>query len=125
VTAVSRRVVALADDLMVRSRIEAAATDETQLVFPRSRAEFLAQLDPPADLILVGMAATRLPWVELICAARASRASRAVPIYAFGPHLDLVLRGRALEAGADRVLANSAFMLALPALLRGEATGAA
>ena len=116
----TRRVVALVDDFMVRSRIEAAATAETELSFPRSEAELVAQLEPPPDLILVGMAATRLPWADLVRAARARMVGHAVPILAFGPHKDLELRTRALEAGADRVLANSAVMLALPELLRGE-----
>ena len=40
--------------------------------------------------------------------------------YAQAGQADLALRSRALEAGADRVLANSALMLALPSLLRGE-----
>jgi DNA-binding response OmpR family regulator len=115
----TRRVVALVDDFMVRSRIEAAATSDTELSFPRGEAELVAQLEPPPDLILVGMAATRLPWPELIRLVRA-RTTGSVPILAFGPHKDLALRARALEAGADRVLANSALMLAQPELLRGE-----
>jgi PleD family two-component response regulator len=115
-----RRVVAVADDLMVRSRIEAAAGDDTELVFPRDPAEFSAQLDPPPDLIVVAMAGSRLAWPELIRAARENPASRSVPVLAFGPHKDLQLRGLALQAGADRIMANSAFVLALPELLRGE-----
>jgi hypothetical protein len=112
--------VVLADDLMVRSRIEAAAPHDLALLFPASRAEFEAQLDPPPDLILVGLTATRLPWAELIQAVRSSPAAREVAVLAFGPHRDLELRGQALEAGATRVLANSALMVALPRLLRGE-----
>jgi DNA-binding response OmpR family regulator len=116
----ARRVVVVADDLMVRSRIEAAAPADAELSFPRSAAAFEAQLDPAPNLILVGMAATRLPWSDLIRAARANPASREAPVLAFGPHKNLELRSRALEAGADRVMANSALMLALPRLLRGE-----
>ncbi len=114
----TRRVVALVDDFMVRSRIEAAAPPETELIFPRDAADFAAQCTSPPDLILVGLAATRLPWAELIRSARATLGD--VSILAFGPHKDLELRSRALEAGADRVLANSALMVALPGLLRGE-----
>jgi DNA-binding response OmpR family regulator len=106
---------------MVRSRIEASATPETELIFPRDAADFNEKLRPPPDLILVGMAATRLPWPELVRDARARSSTREVPILAFGPHMNLELRARALEAGVDRVLANSALMVALPGLLRGEA----
>jgi CheY-like chemotaxis protein len=115
-----RRIVALVDDLMVRSRIEAAAPRGTELIFPPNQAAFTRALDPPPGLIVVGLTATRQPWSELIRASRADPATRAVPVVAFGPHKDLELRRRAIEAGADRVLANSAFMLALPQLLRGE-----
>ena len=114
----TRRVVALVDDLMVRSRLEAAAPPDLGLAFPRDADELAAALVPPPDLVLVGLAATRLPWPELIRTAR--QAAPAVPIIAFGPHRDLALRSRALEAGADRVLANSALMVALPELLRGR-----
>jgi DNA-binding NarL/FixJ family response regulator len=114
----TRRVVALVDDLMVRSRIEAAAAGDAEVSFPRDADQLVARLDPPPDLILVGLAATRLPWPELIRAAR--QAAPTVPVIAFGPHRDLALRSRALEAGADRVLANSALMVALPELLRGR-----
>jgi hypothetical protein len=62
------------------------------------------------------MAATRQPWPDLIRALKADPSISAF-VLAFGPHKDLDLRRRALEAGADRVIANSAFMTALPALL--------
>ena len=113
-----RRVVALVDDLMVRSRLEAARGD-AELAFPDSVEAFGRLLDPPPDLVLVGLATTRLPWPDLVRQARAILGS-ATPIVAFGPHRDLELGKRALAAGADRVLANSALMLALPALLGGD-----
>jgi DNA-binding NarL/FixJ family response regulator len=115
-----RRIVALVDDLMVRSRIEAATPADTEVTFPTDSSTFAATLEPPPDLIVVGMAATRRPWPELLRTARDHPASCGVPVVAFGPHKDLELRRQALEAGADRVLANSAFLLALPRLLRGE-----
>jgi PleD family two-component response regulator len=116
----ARRVLVLAEDLMVRSRIEAAAPDACELVFADNASVFEEQLNRPPDLILVGMTATRLPWADLIRAARQSPAAQSVPILAFGPHMNLGLRARALEAGANRVIANSALMNALPGLLRGE-----
>src|SRR5437773_2572433 len=107
---------------MVRSRIEAAAGPEIRLHFVRDSADFAAQLDPPPELILVGLAATGQAWAELLPTVRLQPGGRDSPIVAFGPHLDLELRERALAAGADRVLANSALMQALPGLLRGEGT---
>ena len=115
-----RRVLALVDDLMVRSRLEAAAGPEIDLLFPASEAEAEALLREPPDLVLVGMAATSLPWERLLAGERDRGRPGPTQIIAFGPHKDLSLRERALRAGAHRVLANSAMMQALPGLLAGE-----
>jgi DNA-binding response OmpR family regulator len=119
VTAPRRRVLVLADDLMVRSRLEAAAPTDVELRFASSAADFEAALTPLPDLVLVGLAATRQRWPELIELARQRAEAAVLPILAFGPHRDLDLRVRALAAGANRVLANSALMSALPAILAG------
>jgi DNA-binding response OmpR family regulator len=114
-----RRVLAIVDDLMLRSRIEAAVSGDTSLHFVRSAADLAGQLESNPDLLVLGLAATRLPWEGLLRSVREQASARDLPIIAFGPHRDLELRRRALEAGATRVLANSAFMRALPELLRG------
>lgn len=119
-----RRVLAIVDDLMVRSRIEAAAPAEAELRFVRDAADLDDALATPPSLVLVGLAATRQDWPALIRRIRAEPRAARAPIVAFGPHKDLELRRRALEAGVDRVLANSALMLALPSLLRGDQTAA-
>jgi DNA-binding response OmpR family regulator len=114
-----RPILALVDDLFVSARIDAAARATGRNVrYVRSAADFRSALQeglPTA--ILVGLAATRLPWAELIREAKADPATAGVYVLAFGPHKDLSLRSRALEAGADRVIANSAFAKALPTLL--------
>jgi hypothetical protein len=120
-----RRVLVVADDLMVRSRIEAAASPGVELYFSRNLADFEAALTPLPDLVLVGLAATRQPWADLIRLARSRATAGELRILAFGPHLDLELRARALAAGAERVLANSALMLALPSILAGTDLAAA
>ncbi len=112
-----RTVVALVDDLFVQSRIEAAARATGQAVRYARTAEELREAahGDGQTVVLVGMAATRLPWPDLIRDLKDHAADTFV--LAFGPHKDLELRRRALEAGADRVIANSAFMKALPELL--------
>ena len=114
-----RRVLVVADDLMVRSRIEAAAPSNVELYFSRNPTDFEAALTPLPDLLLVGLAATRQPWADLIQLARSRAGTAELRIVTFGPHMDLELRSRALAAGAERVLANSALMLALPSILAG------
>ena len=110
-------ILALVDDLFVTSRIDAAAQATGRAVrYVRSAEDFRVALgETKAAVILVGMAVTRLPWADLIREAKADPAGAYV--LAFGPHKDLSLRSRALEAGADRVIANSAFAKALPTLL--------
>ncbi len=112
-------VLVLVDDLFVSSRIDAAAKATGRAVrYVRSAEDFRAALragQPSA--VLVGMAATRLSWAELIREAKADPATADTYVLAFGPHKDLALRERALAAGADRVIANSAFVKALPMLL--------
>ena len=119
-----RPILALVDDLFVSARIDAAArATGRQVRYVRSAADFQAALRETAPAaILVGMAATRLPWADLVRQARAEPATAGVYILAFGPHKDLALRRRALEAGADRVIANSAFVSALPTLLATPAS---
>lgn len=109
------------DDLLVRSRIEAAArATGAVVVFPSGEDELDTALAGPLDLVVVGMAATRQLWPAWIERIKAHPTAGRVPLYAFGPHKDLELRRRALESGADRVLANSAFMAELARMLGGE-----
>jgi PleD family two-component response regulator len=115
----SGQIVALVDDLLVSSRIDAAARASGREVrYVRSAEDFwsaVGEARPAA--VLVGMAATRLPWAKLIGELRRDPSTRSTYVLAFGPHKDLELRRRALEAGVDRVVANSTFAAALPKLL--------
>ena len=119
-----RPILALVDDLFVSARIDAAARGTGRTVrYVRSPADFQSALREAAPAaILVGMAATRLPWADLVRQAKADPATADVYVLAFGPHKDLALRQQALEAGADRVIANSAFTQALPTLLGAPAS---
>lgn len=110
---------AVVDDLFVRSRIDAAAeASGVEVRYVGTIDEIRAAVaDQPARAVLVGMAATRRPWPALIRQLRQEPALGGVHVLAFGPHKNLALRTQALEAGADRVVANSAFVRLLPTLL--------
>lgn len=112
-------IVVLVDDLFVSARIDAAASATGRSIrYVRSPADFRSALREAAPAaILVGMAATRLPWADLVREAKADPSTAGAYVLAFGPHKDLRLRQQALDAGADRVIANSAFARALPTLL--------
>jgi DNA-binding response OmpR family regulator len=115
----SSLLLALVDDLFVRGRIDAAAEAtgvDVRYVATIQDVREAAQASPPRAL-LVGMAATRRPWPALIREVKADPDLAAIYVLAFGPHMNLDLRAQALEAGADRVVANSAFVRLLPTLL--------
>ena len=110
---------AIVDDLMVRSRIDAAAgVAGVEVRYASTYDEIRsAASERPIRALLVGMAATRRPWQTIVQQARADDLTRGLYVLAFGPHMNLELRARALDAGVDRVVANSACMSLLPTLL--------
>ena len=65
-------------------------------------------------LVIVDIAIQGVDWEEAIRLARAN----GYPVLAFGSHMDLEARARALQAGARRVVANSKFAKDMPGLIR-------
>lgn len=57
------------------------------------------------ELVIVNTGTAGIDWEKAIRLARAQR----VPVLAFGSHMDLEARAKALAAGAQRVVANSKF----------------
>jgi len=64
-------------------------------------------------LVIVNTATTGVDWEAAIRQARAS----GYAVLAFGSHMDLEARARAIEAGALRVVANSKFTSDMPGLV--------
>src|SRR5436190_6940757 len=114
------RIVALVDDLMMASRVETAGrASGWDVAFPATAEAFRAALaETPPALVLVGMSATRLPWESLVADIRRDPELAVIPVVAFGSHMDLPLRERALAAGCDRVVANSQVATDFPGVLR-------
>ncbi|GER86598.1 hypothetical protein KDW_07600 [Dictyobacter vulcani] len=65
-------------------------------------------------LAIVNIAIQGVDWEEAIRAAVVQQ----VPVLAFGSHMDLEARKRALEAGANKVVANSKFTSDMPGLVQ-------
>ncbi len=112
---------ALVADLLFASRIRgAAAAVGVRARTVRTADELLreARSETPRS-ILVDLDARGVDAPELVRALKSDRLLAGVPVVAFGSHV----RGEALRAaraaGADRVLARSAFVRELPRLLRG------
>jgi DNA-binding response OmpR family regulator len=66
-------------------------------------------------LVIVNTATIGVNWEAAIRAARA----RGLPVLAFGSHMDLEARAKALQAGAQKVVANSKFTSDMPGLVKG------
>ncbi len=64
-------------------------------------------------LVIVNIATQWIDWEEAIRKAHAA----GYPVLAFGSHMDLDARARALAAGAQRVVANSKFASDMPGLV--------
>lgn len=75
------------------------------------------QAERPA-LVIVNTATTGVDWEAAIRQARAA----GYPVLAFGSHMDLDARARAIAAGAQRVVANSKFTSDMPALVQAMAS---
>ena len=57
------------------------------------------------SLVIINTAIKGVDWEAAIRAASSQR----IPVLAFGSHMDLEARAKALEAGATKVVANSKF----------------
>jgi DNA-binding response OmpR family regulator len=69
--------------------------------------------DEPPQLVIINTAIAGVDWEAAIRAARAQQ----IPVLAFGSHMDLDARAKALQAGAHRVVANSKFTSDMPGLV--------
>ena len=100
------------DDLFFTSKISAIARQGgSDVVFCRSA----EGVTPECVRIFVDLNATTFDAVAEIGKLKASHAA---PIVAYFSHVQVDLRRRAEEAGANQVLPRSAFVEQLPALLR-------
>jgi len=64
-------------------------------------------------LVIINTATAGVDWEAAIREAR----SKGLPVLAFGSHMDLEARAKALAAGAQRVVANSKFTSDMPGLV--------
>lgn len=115
-----RRIVAVVRDLFFAIRIrETLGPRGYRVEVAKSREALdalLAAGELPA-LVIVDLAFAASDPPVLIAALRAAPRTATLPILAFGSHLDHAAREAAREAGADRVVANSKLVEALPDLV--------
>lgn len=114
-------VVALVADLIFASRVRGAAAAAGVDVLTTSRASELPALVEPhgVRLVLVDLDTRGTDPVAAIRALKAADRPEPPRVVAYGSHVRSDLLAAAREAGADHVLARSAFVRELPSLLRG------
>jgi CheY-like chemotaxis protein len=110
-------VAVVAADLMFASRIRAAADAAgVRTRFAKNDGELLAAA-AEADLIIVDLDAR---WLDPSTSIERLKQHAAKPIVAFVSHVRTDAIEAARAAGADRVLARSAFVKLLPEIMHGR-----
>ncbi|HEU5380104.1 MAG TPA: response regulator [Ktedonobacteraceae bacterium] len=113
------QILALEKDLFFAVRMrDTLRHHEIEVQTARNLAAFEQALASEAEsapaLVIVNIANEGVDWAEAIRQARA----RGYPVLAFGSHMDLEARARAIQAGAQRVVANSKFTSDMPGLVK-------
>jgi CheY-like chemotaxis protein len=113
------------DDLLFGSKIRAAArTAGCPIAFARQREEVGAALQQHAPKLMVfDLDRDALDPIGLIREIRSTPALAHVQLVGFASHVHTERLREAREAGCDQVMARSAFVAALPALLGHASSG--
>jgi CheY-like chemotaxis protein len=118
----TRRVVAIVDDMFFASKIRATAEAVgVEIAFPRTREsalEKIAQIQP--QLIVVDLQNSRFDVVEFGSELKANAETQSVPLLGFFSHVEVELQRKAVNAGFDRVVPRSVFARDLAAMLAGN-----
>ena len=112
-------ILALEKDLFFAVKIrDTLRHHEMEVTTVRNLTDFEQRLTSGGDkqtaLAIVNIATKGVDWEAAIRAARAS----GLCVLAFGSHMDLEARTKALQAGAQKVVANSKFVSDMPGLVR-------
>jgi DNA-binding response OmpR family regulator len=120
---VSIPILALEKDLFFSVKIrDTLRHHDMEVTTVRTLAAFEQRLATNAvELVIINTATVGIDWEAAIRAAKAHK----LPVLAFGSHMDLEARAKALQAGAQRVVANSKFTSDMPGLVRRVLAGAA
>ncbi len=117
-------VLAAIDDLFFLVKVkDAAAKAGLGIDFVKSTDNFLEKvrsLHP--ELIVIDLNAAALSPLALIQALKSNSETNSMQVLAFVSHVQVDLKKQALEAGADRVIARSAFSQNLNAIMAEAAS---
>jgi len=117
---VTTQILALEKDLFFSVKMrDTLRHHEMEVMVVRTLAAFEQRLvgltaDEKPVLAIVNTATSGVDWEGAIRQAR----EHGLPVLAFGSHMDLEARQKALQAGAQRVVANSKFTSDMPGLVK-------
>ncbi len=120
---VSRKVLAVVDDLLFAVKIDAAARQSGVAVdYAKSAEEAMEKARGGPSLVLIDINHNRLDVCELIRSLKADEDLKKLSLLGFISHVDGEKRQAAITAGCDSVVARSAFSMNLPQILKRHAT---
>jgi len=109
-----KTILALVNNLMFSVRIRDVATTMGGLVtLVQTNEELLEKLELTPSLVILDLTAVTDGWEDVVAKVKAA----GVPVLAYGPHVNVEAREKAVAAGCDDVVANSKLTLDLPNLL--------
>jgi len=116
---VTKRILALEKDLFFSVKMRDTLRHyDMEVMTARTLPAFEQYLQASGEetpaLVIVNTATKGVDWEAAIRQARA----HGFPVLAFGSHMDLEARAKALKAGALRVVANSKFTTDMPGLVQ-------
>jgi len=115
----TRRVLGVLDDLLFTVKIaDAAKRNGLQTQFVKSEEDALAAAAERPMLVILDLNANSCDPIALILKLKELGK---IPVIAFVSHVQGELKQRAHEAGADMVMARSAFSTNLPQILKRHA----
>ncbi len=110
-------VLVLEDDLLFAPRVELGLRGAGyEPRFVTQLADLTQALKVAPVLILANVGSRGIPWPQMVELAQARRGPPQPKIVGYGPHVDLDLRQRALDAGCDAVVGRSAAANSLASL---------
>lgn len=112
-------ILAVVDDLMFVVKInDAAKRCGFQVEFLKTEQAVLEKAAAKPRMIIIDLNARSVRAIPLIQKLKADATARSVPIISFVSHVEVELKQQAQLAGADMVMARSAFSTNLPQILQ-------
>jgi len=118
----TRKIIALVDDMFFASKIRATAEAVgVEVSFPRTRDVVLEKLRASSpDLIVADLQNQRFDVIEFAATLKADSDLRKIPILGFFSHVEIEIQRKATAVGFDRVIPRSLFARDLSSILRDE-----